>query len=644
MSDDDLLAKYGITEPTPEPGPHDELLSKYGLKEEAQTGPRMLGSRPLEDWETTPGAKGPPGRDRLYVSPLERVHQTLDPSAALPAVASDVGGNIADYAVSGAGQFSRGMGQIFATDDQGKYAGQPATGLGNATIGGLSMLTSPLTGTVKSGEDALASITGNPDFASKAALLAPIKVGGPVASTVTHDIMPATKALDMVAERMTPEALERLKSNPRLRPMDVSKGVRDLGVGIAKDTSQPGTMAPVVNSMEQSAATAKDAVRGTYDSSLGAAPPDLYQEYQRLQKQSQQVGKTQIQPALDAAGPVDASSVIANMNKVLKPGVQSVASPGVPFQTRLQSELSEWRGELTDGNSLLTDPNRLHEVQSDLRRYSDELMRSPDGQSKRLGRQLMDFRQQLVGAIDKAGPEGASNGYKDALSKYKDTKDISDAFDFGREVLKNTDDIKTDPSYLASWMSQKGRSAEEIAAAKLGARQAIEGKMGRIKSSALDPGRSGTDVPQVDFNRQKLETLFGKDATEKMFRHLQDERDIAVTNSRGLSNSTTAEAQAAQAVLKPREISAPHSNLPGWAGVIGAGTAALTSPSVGALVGGGLLAARGAKAGYDWIGRQADLSRNASVAQIISRNDPETIAKLATAMQRVSKRNKLGNL
>ena len=71
---------------------------------------------------------------------------------------------------------------------------------------------------------------------------------------------------------------------------------------------------------------------------------------------------------------------------------------------------------------------------------------------------------------------------------------------------------------------------------------------------------------------------------------------------------------------------------------------ALTSPTLGAITGAGLLGARGAKAGYDWIGRQADLSRNASLARIISRNDPETIAQLATAMQRVSQRNKLGNL
>ncbi len=516
---------------------------------------------------------------------------------------------------------------------------QYATGAGNAVIGGLSMLTSPITGTVKSGENALAGVTGNPDFANKAALMFPMRVGGPAAATAVKNIAPSTKALDLVAERMTPEALARMKGNPRLTPMDVSPGVQNLAVGIAKDTSNPAAQGAVTSAMQGSAATAKTAVRGTYDASLGAAPPDLFKEYQRLQDQAEEIGRTKIQPPLDKAGAVDTSKVIENIDKVLKPGVQAVASPGMPFQTKLQAELADWRQELMKDGSVLTDPNRLHEVQADLRRYADELMMSPDKSNARLGRQLKDFRDQLVGAIDKSAP-----GYKEGLEAYRDAKDIDKAFEFGRSIAKNTDDIKTDPSYWNHWVNHKDRSPEELAAARLGARQAVEGKMGSIRSSALDPARSGTDIPQIDFNKQKFEHLFGKEQTEQMFKHLQDERDIAVRNSRGLSNSTTAEAQAAQALIKPREINAPHSNLPTWAGVVGAGMGALTNPTVGALVGGGMIGARAAKAGFDWIGQKGDIARNTSLAQIISRNDPETISKLTAAMDRLNRRNKLHNL
>lgn len=635
----DTLKALGIEPDADEHPANTAVLDQLGLKPDqdehpSSQAPVMIGDRILVERARTPGKENV-GGGVPSTSALQRVHEAIDPLTVIPAWASRTGEAIGEHASAGVGLARRGLQDI--TENR------PATGVGRVVMGGLGAASSPLTGAVQSTvEEPLAQLTGNPQFAERAAMLMPMNVGGPVAKTATYSMRPSTKALDLVAERMTPEALARLQENPRLRPMDVSKGVRDLGVGIAKDTSQPNAMGHVVSSMENSAATAKDAVRGTYDSSMGKPPPNLFEEYQRLQNQSREVGKTKIQPALDAAGPVDTSKVIDNIDKVLKPGVQSVASPGVPFQTRLQSELQEWKQELFKDGSMLTDPHRLHEVQSELRRYAEELSMSLNGTDKRLGRQLYDVRNQIVGAIDKSAP-----GYKAGLEAYKDSKDIDKAFEFGRDVLKNTSDLKTDPSYLEQWVKHKDRSPEELAAAKLGARQAVEGKMSSIKSSGLDPGRSGTDVPQVDFNRKKLEHLFGKEATDKMFKHLQDERDIAVTNSRGLSNSTTAEAQAAQAALKPREISPAHAGVPDWLRAIGGGLgvgAVSGSPTIGAIAGSGLLGARAVKTGYDWIGHQRDLARNASLAQLISRNDPETIAKLATAMQRVGSRNKLSNL
>ncbi len=625
----DVLRKLGLDPEADEHPANAEVLGKLGLKPEADEHPSqvMVGSRVSPDWERTPGARDP--NPAPEPSTLHDVRVATDPFRLGTAAIRNYGENAAQPAA----MMGQGVGETLS--------GQPASGLGHVALGGLGMLGAGVQTAVT---DPLTQLTGNPDFAERASMFVPMNVGGKTASgvsAVTNAVKPTTRALDMVAERMTPEALERMRSNPRLRPMDVSEGVQNLAVGIAKDTSQPAAQAAAVSSMRQSAATAKNAVRGTYDEAMGP-PPNVYEEYQRLQQQAQAVGRGKIQPALDAAKPVDTSDVVANMDKVLKPGVQSVASPGVPFRTRLQGELSEWRQELEQNGSVLTDPNRLHEVQADLRRYADDLSKSPDGQSKRLGRQLMGFRNQLVDAIDKSAP-----GYKDALSEYKDAKDIGSAFDFGRSLTKNTGDIETDPSYWAQWAKDKNRSPEELAAAKLGARQAIEQKMGSIKSSALDPARSGTDIPQVDFSRQKIETLFGKEDTEKMFRHLQDERDIAVSNSRGLANSTTAEAQAAQAALKPREITPPSHALPAWATMAGVGAGAMINPTVGAMVGGGMLGLSGVKSTVQYVGHRMDLARNASLAQLISRNDPQTIDQLAAAMTRIQSRNrsnKLGNL
>ncbi len=564
-------------------------------------------------------------------STLRDIREAIDPSRVLPAVASGVGSNIADYFKSGVGMMGRGLSNITAN--------RPATGAGEVALGGLSAVMSPFSGTVKSGENALASITGNPDFADKAALMVPLNVGGPVAKTAAFGVRPSTKAADLVAERMTPEMLERMQSNPRLRAMDVSKGVRDLGVGIAKDTSQPRAMTPVVSSMEQSAASAKNAVRGTYNETMGT-PPDAWEELTRLQNKAKSIGQAKITPALIASKPVDTSGVIADIDKALNPAAVKMTPGTTITPTPLQQKLVGLRQQLASGDKeVLTDADRLHDIQSELRREADDLMSSATGSDRTLGRQLKDYRNKLVDSIDVAAP-----GYKEGLKAYRDQKDIERAYQMGQDLLINSKDPKTAPGYLEQWINSKDRSPEEIAALKLGQRQAVEQKMGSIKSSGLDAGRSGTDIPQVDFNRKKLELAWGKDATDKMFRHLQDERDVAFTNSRGLANSTTGEALAAQKLLQPREISKPHSQLPTWALAAGAGAGALTSPSIGALVGGGMLGARGVKAGYDWIGRQMDLSRNASLAQLISRNDPQTIATLTAALNRSNRRNKLNNL
>lgn len=628
---DDILKFLGI-EPDDKEHPADtEILSFLGLKPVKEDHPAYKPDPPLgmEDPEarTKAGSSAPPK------STLQKVHEAIDPSTALPAAAADIGKNIWDSAVGGAQMAGRGISHL---------RDQPATGVGELGVGTLGMGLSPLTGMVKSGENALASVTGNPDFADKAALMFPINMGGPALRTAAHNVHPTTKAADFIAEKVgpdyMPELLDRLRGNPRLRPIDANDQLRMSGQGLVASDHSPVASRALTESMRNSAAGARDSVKGTYDEAMGK-PPNLFDEYTKLENQAQTIGKTKIQPVLDAAKPIDTTPVIADMDKVIKPGAQAVV-PGEPkFQSKLQAELQEWKAELTDSSgSMLTDPQKLHDVQADMRRRAEELSMNPE--TRRLGRQLYEYREKLKDAIEKSAP-----GYRAGLEKYKDQKDIEQAFHFGRDVLKNTDDLKSDPSYLAQWVKHKDRTPEELDAARLGARQAIEKKMGSIKQSALDPARSGTDVPQVEFNRQKIETLFGKENTDKMFKHLQDERDIALTNNRGLGNSKTAETLLAARELQPRAVDKPHSNLPGWALSLGAGAGALSgNPTLGAIAGGSLLAARGAKSGYDWIARRGEVSRNNSIADLLTRNDPEALAALTTAAQRIQRRNKLGHL
>ncbi len=628
---EDILKFLGLSGTDPEKHPDEEVLTSLGLK------PTVTDTK-LPKFTPPPGMEDPEARfargGTELPGKLRRVHEAIDPSVALPAWASRTGEAISKNVLAGAGLVRQGMSDLMES--------RSATGVGNIGLGAATVALSPVTGLVESTiQDPLNKVV--PGFGDRAALMFPVNMGGPTVRTAAHNIHPTTRAADWVVSQAGPEnvpaMMERLRSNPRLRPVDVNDQLRMAGQGLIASPESPAASRTLTESMRRSAADARNAVRGTYDEAMGA-PPNLYQEVQRLEKAAQEVGRTKIQPPLDTAKPVNLSPVIANMDAVIKPGAQAVVPGQPPYMSRLQTELMEWRREFTDGSSLLTDANKLHAKQSELRRYAEELKLSANGADKRLGRQLMDVRNQIVDAIDKS-----ASGYKKGLEEFRDVSDIQDAFKFGREVLRNTDDLKTDPSYLEAWMKMKGRSKEEIEAARLGARQAVEAKMGTIRQSALDPARSGTDVPQIEFNKKKLEILFGKERTDKMFQHLQDERDIALTNNRGLSNSKTAETQAMERELRPREVARPHSQLPSWATGAGLGVGFTTgSPTLGAMAAGGLLGARGAKSMYDWMARRGEISRNTSIADILSRNDPETLALLSVAAQRVGQRNKLHNL
>lgn len=633
---DDILKFLGITEDAKEHPADTETLSFLGLKPHRDEHPAYsYGEQSNGSRIPQPGPITSPAPSAK--STLQRVHEAIDPTTVVPAALSDIGSNIGDYFMSSARMAGQGLSDI--------WANKPATGVGNAVMGSIGMPLSVVAGPVKSGENLLAHVTGNPDFASKAAMLFPWKIGKPVASTTTYKIQPATRAADEVVTMAggpdaAREMLRRMEENPRLRAIDVNDNLR-VGAQSLIDPGQPRAMQSVVKSAESSMKSAPDAVRAAYDAHLGPAPNPV-QEMKILMNKAQDVGRTKIQPALDQSKPVNVTPVLESIDKVLNPAPVKMA-PGTTVQaTPLQERLAEFRRKIASGDQeVLTDPNRLHSVQSELRREAQELI-DARGPNAKLGRELMGFRNQLVDAIEKS-----ASGYKKGLEEFRDVKDVTRAFEQGAGILTNARGVsekalETHPEALRDWM--KTASPEEIAARRLGARYAVANKMESFKNAAL----SGTDVGKVDLNRQKYDILFGKEQTDKMWKLLEDEREIAHSNSRIMGNSKTAETIAAREHLKPREIDTPHPNLPGWALPVGLGVTGLTqNPTVGALVGGGLAAMRGARSGYQWLGRQSDISRNASFADLVTSMGPDkniAMARIAAAADRADRRNKLSNL
>lgn len=641
-TDDDVLSFFGIkpskkaaaakpSAPVSTPHPDEDILADFGIDTKKAKMPEYvnpLGATP-EDIIATANRQEAERKKNYDPIPAWSAQKVL------PAWAARTGEAVGEQASAGAKTFATGASQAFG-------GGMPATGVGNMAMGALGTVMSPVTGAVKTTvEDPLTAITGNPDFGGKAALMFPLNMGGPVIRTTAHNIHPTTRAADAIAREVgdnMPEVLARLRSNPRLRPIDTNDQLRMMGQGRIADAESPEASRVLTESMRKSAQGARDSVKGTYNETMGP-PPNLYEELERLQNKAQSIGRSKIAPALIMSKPVDTSNVIADIDKALNPTAVKMTPGTTITATPLQQKLTEYRQKLASGDKeVLTDAGRLHDIQSEMRVEADDLIKSATGSDRKLGHELKNYRNKLVDAIDASAP-----GYKDGLKAYKDHMDVERAYDFGKKSLSTTEEF--DPSFVKAWVNQKGRTPEELEAARLGQRYAIEKKMGTIKQSALDPARSGTDVPQIEFNRKNIEHLFGKEQTERMFKHLSDERDIALTNNRGLANSKTAETEAYKLKYAPRDVSNPTSQLPAWATGIGLGTLGLSgSPTLGAMAGGAMLGARGAKNVFDRAARRNDVSRNTEIADLLTRNDPETRALLSVAAQRVRQRNKLQNL
>ena len=158
---------------------------------------------------------------------------------------------------------------------------------------------------------------------------------------------------------------------------------------------------------------------------------------------------------------------------------------------------------------------------------AEALKNSSSGWDRILSKKLFEFREKIKDAI---GPE-----YKKALGKYKDEFDIENAFNHGHDaILNSSKTMENRPEFFKKWVADA--SPEELNAAREGARVAIDTQINGFKHAA----KRGTDIGEVEFNRQRIETLFGKAEADKLFKTLKEERAIADTNAKLVQGSQTA--------------------------------------------------------------------------------------------------------
>ena len=517
--------------------------------------------------------------------------------------------------------------------------GKTATGVGEVVWGGLGAAVAPITATIESADRFAQKVSGNPKF--KPAEFATM-TGAPVMKTASavSQAAPSTRAItelvNVIGKENIPAAIAQLRSNPRLTLMDVDPNAQRVAMGLAAEPGEPLSVLDKFSKARKD--NQKGAVIEAYDEAMGV-PVSMKKQIDTLKANIRDVGKD-INPIVANSKPVDLTSVISNIDNILKPGVNSVITAGNPLPSdAIQKELRSIRRLITDDKSQKTDAKQLHTLQSNIRARAEDLLNSTDGQNRQIGHALMNVRNQIVSAIDNASPQmldangKAIGSYRPQLSKYRDANDIDDAFKKGQLITRNKlGQLDDHPEFWQDWISKA--SPEEIKAAQEGARLAVAHQMGAFRFSA----RKGMELPESEFNAEKLSMLFGKKETDKLMKVLNDERKINDTDTKLFQNSQTAMRLLAQKATEVREGYKPDANafLPAAAEI---GAATLTSGASIGLVAPTIIGYHTARKGIRNVGRKLDRNTNVEIANLASATGEAKEALIKALQDQLPKNN-----
>jgi hypothetical protein len=487
-----------------------------------------------------------------------------------------------------------------------------------AIAGAGGVLYSPVSGAVNQlVQDPVAQLTGSPDIAARAGLVANSLAGpalggavGGIASKIAPEARAVTQIKNTLGSVPPADAAARLAANPRLSLMDVNPELQSQALGLAVEPGQPayGIMR---NAVSNRMAGAKDAVSGAYDTALGQTPnvADLLDSIKQTAKVN---GNKNFTEALQGAKPVDIVPVLKAIDEQLPARIDATtgAKSTIPLGP-VGEELTRLRARLTDGNNLLTDPDALHTIQSQLGAQSRTLTQSASGQDRLVGGAVGNIRGKLVDAID----EATGGKFKPAQKQFADDLSIHDAFDKGTDIYKNTQ-LEDRPEFWQKW--KENATPEQLEAAKLGMRVSADKAINGTRFSA----RNGTAVQDVPFNLDKMKIILGDDEATKLAGRLSDEKDIAASNNLLTQGSKTALATSARDANAVRKVT-PSINmlsLPVMADLLGAGH-----------MGGAALGAMGLASNY--LGKLSDVGRNTAKARLLTAPGAQALGRIYNPAQ-----------
>jgi hypothetical protein len=369
----------------------DDALSEFGTKSKAaKTGSFDIDSI-LSEFNVAPD-KAPENIKRVIINtnpkpPIsgvskeasDEINQTrLDkkggenPRPSLPT--TSIQDSMADAGIAAKDMLKSGANDL--------ETGHPYKGAGKVALGLLGAVSSPVSGAIEGGiSKPITDITGNPDIGDRAGFVVGSAVPVVPGAGAVVKAMPKNRALKTLVESIGPENLPAhvaaLKSNPRLAPADLSpKVLQDTQHLFANDGPQINYLA---NTSAERMASRKGAINEAYNGA-GGVSVDLAQKIQGLAEAAKKVGNDKITPALAKAKPVDVSSTVEAIDKILKPGVNSVISgeSSLPL-TAVKKELAQIKTMLVNDKEMRTGAQDLHKFQSGLRRTAEGLLKSASG-------------------------------------------------------------------------------------------------------------------------------------------------------------------------------------------------------------------------------------------------------------------------
>lgn len=665
-SDDPLLDRYFGSAASPQapataspaaaqPAGDDHLLDRYFAPAAAQTAPQAAPTADVMPPGAVPAVPMEGStrkywtREELAAAEASKADNTLPakfmksarelPGDVWNSITGSFRGGV-DLATSGREDIAQGKyGPSFPSSDPRTWEGGGVLKMG---AGALGAVTSPVSGTLKEVvEDPVTKLTGNPDIGARAGLVVPGVVGGKIASMAGRalpGVRASSEIVKTVGKENIPEVVSRLEQNPRLALMDVSPGVQTMAQGLA---ATPGKAQDILSKASKDrGAGARGAVGDAYNELGSGPPPKALEVLDAIKQRAKDTGKNIIDPVVKSAPPADITDLVKFIDAEV--GKPKSSLPASDYQRRLIELRDSLRRGRQDRDEMFIDvggERGAHNLQKDLRAEADTLLHSATGSDRLLGGKLMAVRNKLVDSID----ESSQGTYKPALGKYRDDKQVHEAFDRGLNLTRNRGGeagiVEDSPEAWNRWAGTA--HPDELDATKLGALSAIHMKIGSMRNAA----RAGMDIPESEFIRAKLEVLFGKEKTDSLVKLLRDERDIASTNSKLFQGSQTAARLKGADALKIRDV-APiqHGGTTGFLPLM-IGTA-LGAPEYGAVGSAAMMGTGAVRQSVQRLGRMSDVGRNTEFARLAAatgRDRADLIASLRSRMEPVGKRNKFSD-